>query len=83
MERFADVHEDEPTEILENRDSKNTKNVIKTSINFFKAFCTEKQISSAEFEQMSVTFLSKLKTYVNEYLTTVHQFVTYSRVHQF
>ena len=40
--RFADVCEDDINFILENRDAKNTKLVVKSSLNILKAYCDEK-----------------------------------------
>jgi hypothetical protein len=51
--RFADVCEDDINFILENRDAKNKKLVVKSSLNNLKAYCDEKNLPFAEVEQMS------------------------------
>jgi len=67
MERFPEVGDRDLAEILENRDSKNTKNVMKTALNIVKAYCSEKFVDFHEMEHMTVADLI-----TSQGLVTIH-----------
>ena len=50
MERFQEISEQGLLELVENRDSCNTKNVIKAAVNILKAFCDAKGCALVNFE---------------------------------
>ena len=50
MERFQEISEQGLLELVENRDSCNTKNVIKAAVNILTAFCDAKGCALMNFE---------------------------------
>jgi hypothetical protein len=49
--RFADVCEDDINFILENRDAKNTKLIVKSRLNILKVYCDEKNLPFARLSK--------------------------------
>lgn len=64
--RFADVSQDDIDELLERRDSKSTKNVIKGSLSIFDNYCLEKNIDfpteAGELNSLLKKFYTAVRT---------------------
>lgn len=70
MEKFPVFGDRDLAEILENRDSKNTMNVMKTALNIVKAYCSEK---SVDFHEMEHTTVADLVTSLKKFYVSVRK----------
>ena len=62
-ERFVSVDDEDLEALLDNKDSKNTKTCIKSTVNILTAFCASRNILFRALEQMSEADLcSQLKS---------------------
>ena len=56
--RFTNVEEEDLSNLLDDKDSKNTKNTIQLAVNTMVAYCVSKNVIFFDFEKLSVDALS-------------------------
>lgn len=55
--RFPELNVEDLSELLDNKDSKNTKNAIKMAVNVLISYCASKNIIFSDFEKLPLDSL--------------------------
>jgi hypothetical protein len=58
MDRFVEIDEGDLEQLLENKDSKNKKALIKRSVNIFKEYCSATESAFSDVERLPLGDLS-------------------------